>query len=89
VVRFRRCVNGDWAEIGEQTSRYKDAVDPSAGMRAVTCILTRRCPDRLVHRVVRVDPIPATTPGLFDAARILKLRIEEDGGGRYVVPYEE
>jgi hypothetical protein len=45
--------------------------------------------DRLVHRVVRVDPIPATTPGLFDAARILKLRIEEDGGGRYVVPYEE
>lgn len=42
--------------------------------------------DRLMHRVVSVDVIPATTPGLFDAARILKLRIEEDGSGRYVVP---
>jgi hypothetical protein len=42
--------------------------------------------DRLAHRVVRVDPIPATTPGLFDAARILALRIEADAGGRYIVP---
>jgi hypothetical protein len=42
--------------------------------------------DRFSHRVVRVDPIPATAPGLFDAARILKLRLEEDGGGRYIAP---
>jgi hypothetical protein len=42
--------------------------------------------DRLSHRVLRADPIPATTPGLIDAARILRLRIEEDGGGRYITP---
>ena len=42
--------------------------------------------DRLVHRVVRVDIIRATDPGLFDAARTLNLRIEEDGGGRYITP---
>jgi hypothetical protein len=34
VVRFRRWLNSDWAEIGEQTSRYKDTVDPSAGTHA-------------------------------------------------------
>jgi hypothetical protein len=27
-------VNSDWAEIGEQASRYEDTVDPSAGMHA-------------------------------------------------------
>ena len=42
--------------------------------------------DRLAHRVVGVDPIPATAPGLYDAARILRLRIEADGGGRYLTP---
>jgi len=42
--------------------------------------------DRLSHKVVRVDSILATDPGLFDAARILKLRIEEDRGGRYIAP---
>ncbi len=42
--------------------------------------------DRLAHRVVEVDPIPATAPGLYDAARMLRLRIEEDGGGRFITP---
>jgi len=42
--------------------------------------------DRLLHRIVRVDPIAATDPGLYDAARILRLTIEQDGGRRYIEP---
>jgi len=34
--------------------------------------------DRLSHRVVHVDPIAATDPGLYDAARILGLTIEDN-----------
>ena len=37
--------------------------------------------DRLSQRVVRVDPIAADDPGLYDAARILGLAIEDDRGG--------
>ena len=37
--------------------------------------------DRLLQRVVRVDPIAADDPGLYDAARILGLAIEDDRGG--------
>jgi hypothetical protein len=42
--------------------------------------------DRLRHRVLRVDQIPANHPGIYDAARILRLAIEQDGGGRYLEP---
>ena len=41
--------------------------------------------DRLRHMVVRVDIIPANHPGLFEAARILGLAIEESHG-HYLLP---
>ena len=34
--------------------------------------------ERIVQRVLRVDPIAADDPGLYDAARILGLAIEDD-----------
>lgn len=37
--------------------------------------------DRLLHQVIQVETIAADNPGLFDAARILKLSIEDDRGG--------
>lgn len=37
--------------------------------------------DRLLHQVIQVDPITANDPGLYDAARLLKLSIEDDRGG--------
>lgn len=37
--------------------------------------------DRIAERVLRVEPIAADDPGLYDAARILGLAVEDDRGG--------
>jgi hypothetical protein len=37
--------------------------------------------DRIAQRVLRVEPIAADDPGLYDAARILGLAVEDDRGG--------
>jgi hypothetical protein len=41
--------------------------------------------DRLRHRPLRVDPIAADDPDLYEAARTLDLAIEDDGG-KLIVP---
>ncbi len=37
--------------------------------------------DHIAQRVLRVEPIAADDPDLYDAARILGLAIEDDHGG--------
>lgn len=40
--------------------------------------------DRVAHHTLRVDPIAADDPNLYEAARILGLAIEDDRGGLFV-----